>query len=150
MKLNNLIHNDIPKKARKRVGRGIGSGLGKTCGKGHKGQKARTGFSRRFAFEGGQTSLYRRIPKSGFTALKDNYYTEELTLGQLSLINQGIIDLDRLKKEKIIRHRTSKIRILNKGELTHKIHIMSSHGDLYLTKGSREALEVTGSIIEEV
>lgn len=150
MKLNNIMAGSSLKTARKRVGRGIGSGLGKTCGKGHKGQKARTGFSRKFAFEGGQTSLYRRIPKSGFKANNDNLFTEEVALDALNKLSAGIVDLDRLKNEHIINKKTSQVRILATRPLSNRIHVVATAGNLYLTRGARTAIETAGGIIEEL
>jgi large subunit ribosomal protein L15 len=96
-----------------RVGRGIGSGKGKTAGRGHKGQKARSGYSRKHSFEGGQTSLFRRIPKSGFTSMK-NIHQEELALHKISAALQGLgdINLQLLKSHHLLRRSTTKVKVI--------------------------------------
>ena len=119
---------------RKRVGRGIGSGTGKTAGKGHKGQKARTGGSIRRGFEGGQTPLYRRIPKRGF---KNRFATEYAVINLSDLEkfdNDTVVDIDLLLKEGIVRKELDGLKVLGEGELTKKVSITA-------TKFSKSALE---------
>ncbi len=93
-----------------RVGRGIGSGLGKTCGKGHKGHKARTGYSRKIGFEGGQTPLHKRLPKFGFTSLT-NMYNSEMPCHVLNSFD-GIIDINFLKSMKVVNNKVRSIKIV--------------------------------------
>ena len=95
MRLNTLSPAEGSKKAAKRVGRGIGSGLGKTCGRGHKGQKSRSGGSVKPGFEGGQMPLQRRLPKFGFTSRIARYVTE-IRLNELAKIEAEVIDLQML------------------------------------------------------
>lgn len=111
---------------RKRVGRGIGSGLGKTSGRGQKGQKSRSGGSIRRGFEGGQTPLYRRIPKRGFT----NHFATEYAIVNLKDLekfdNDTVIDANLLLKEKIIRKELDGIKVLGNGELTKKLTVIGA------------------------
>ena len=103
MRLNSLKPGEGAKKARKRVGRGIGCGLGKTGGRGHKGQKSRSGGFHKSGFEGGQMPLQRRLPKYGFRSRKSLYY-DEVRLHELQLVADGEVNLDSLKKAGVIRH----------------------------------------------
>src|ERR1700722_11428158 len=105
MHLNTLHPAPGSKKQSKRLGRGIGSGKGKTCGRGHKGQKARAGGYHKVGFEGGQMPLQRRIPKSGFRSRKA-LVREEVRLSDLNSANLDIIDLDSLKEAGLIRKNT--------------------------------------------
>ncbi|ADP66885.1 50S ribosomal protein L15 [Buchnera aphidicola str. TLW03 (Acyrthosiphon pisum)] len=102
MRLNTLSPANGARHSRKRLGRGIGSGFGKTSGRGHKGQKSRSGSSIRRGFEGGQMPLYRRLPKFGFNSRKKNI-TTEVRLSDLSNLSTNIIDLNVLKQENIIK-----------------------------------------------
>ena len=101
MRLNTLSPAEGSKKAGKRLGRGIGSGLGKTGGRGHKGQKSRSGGGVRRGFEGGQMPLYRRLPKFGFTSRKAAI-TAEVRLSDLAKVEGGVVDLNTLKAANII------------------------------------------------
>ncbi len=102
-----------------RVGRGIGSGLGKTCGRGHKGQKSRAGYSKNFLFEGGQTPLNIRLPKFGFKKIKKNKKT--LTLNNLKNITN--ININNLKKNKIIKKYIKYVKIIHSKNFYTKINI---------------------------
>lgn len=125
-------------KNRTRVGRGTGSGHGKTCGKGHKGQKARSGMNVKPGFEGGQMPLYRRTPKRGFTSAV-NTHTEELKLSLLaSLEDKAVISLDLLKEHKLIARRTQKVRVIFDKEIK-KVKIDST---IYITKGCKSFVEI--------
>ena len=120
-------------KNKKRVGRGPGSGMGKTAGRGSKGQKSRSGFSRRFSFEGGQMPLTRRVPKRGFT----NIFKKEYNIINLDSIEKS--GLDEIKAEdfferKMAKKSRAKIKILGSGTLTRKVHI-------YAHKFSKSALD---------
>ncbi len=108
----NTIYIKNKNKKSKRLGRGIGSGLGKTCGRGHKGQKSRSGYNIKKYFEGGQTPFYRRIPKFGFKSRKNNFY-QELSLDKLNIFNDNeILNLKLLKKKKIIKHNIKIVKII--------------------------------------
>lgn len=103
----------IKYKKKKRVGRGIGSGLGKTSGRGHKGQKSRSGYSKNFLFEGGQTPLNRRLPKFGFKS-KKNKNIKIITSENINKIKENEITLEILKKYSLIKKNTKKIKIIHK------------------------------------
>ncbi len=149
MKLNEIKDNSGANKNRKRIGRGIGSGIGKTSGKGHKGQKARSGVSIK-GFEGGQMPIHRRLPKRGFTNINRIKYTE-LNLN----IIQKLIDTKKIDPKKIInlntfldlglvKSKSTKIKLLAKGEITSKIDIEVSA----FSKTAKECIEkIGGSII---
>ncbi len=117
--LNNLFSYRKKKKS-KRLGRGIGSGLGKTCGKGHKGQKSRSGCKIRRCYEGGQTPFYRRIPKFGFKNFKNNKKSE-LYISDLNIFNDNtIIDLKKLKFKKLISNKIKLVKIILGGKFLRK------------------------------
>ena len=143
MKLNELSPGEGSKKDRKRAGRGIGSGLGKTAGRGHKGQKSRTGGYHKVGFEGGQMPLQRRLPKRGF-ASRTARYNAEVRLYQLQVMNADVIDMDVLKAEKIVGHDTKKVKIINTGELARAITVKG----LAVTKGAQAAIEAAGGKVE--
>ncbi|MBR1884728.1 MAG: 50S ribosomal protein L15 [Clostridia bacterium] len=129
---------------RKRIGRGIGSGLGKTAGKGHKGQKARTGGSIRRGFEGGQTPLYRRLPKRGF---KNHFATEYATINvsDLERYEAGTtINIELLMKDGIIRKEYDGLKVLGSGELTKKLTVEAKKFSASATK----KIEAAGGKIE--
>lgn len=100
------------KKSSKRLGRGPGSGKGKTCGRGHKGQKSRSGYVRKFGFEGGQTPLYKRLPKFGFIS-KKNTFLKSLKLDSLYTLEKNYINLDVLKRSRLINKKVLKVKILS-------------------------------------
>ena len=127
MKLHELEKNIGAKQARKRVGRGPGSGLGKTCGRGQKGQKARSGGSINPVFEGGQLPLYRRLPKRGFSnyLFKKGYAV--INLGDLNVFENGTLVTPALLKEKgIIKKQLSGIKVLGNGKLEKKLTIQAN------------------------
>ena len=101
MRLNTLKPAAGSRKEGKRVGRGIGSGLGKTCGRGHKGQKSRSGGFHKIGFEGGQMPLQRRLPKVGFTARKSRF-AGELRLHELALVAADVVDIEALKSANLV------------------------------------------------
>ena len=145
MRLNELRDNPNARKSKTRVGRGIGSGKGKTAGRGHKGQKSRSGVAIK-SFEGGQMPLYRRLPKRGFKALnKKNIAVLNLSRIQdvLDKYKKEIkenIDLKTLKDKKIINKKYEKLKILGKGELKTKLEI-SAH---YASKQAQQKIEKAG------
>ena len=147
MQLNTLISKSS--KSKVRVGRGIGSGKGKTCGRGHKGQKARSGIAIK-SFEGGQMPLYRRLPKRGFNITKKKNIAI-LNLQQLQkYISKGKIDsktlinLSGLKKNKILKNKIDKIKLLGKGDIKDKINIEVD----FISKSAKEKIEKNGSSIK--
>ena len=117
MFLNTLSPNYGAKQKPKRLGRGIGSGLGKTCGKGHKGQKARAGGYHKVGFEGGQMPLARRLPKFGFTSYKKTI-TAEITLSDLESLPVEEVTLKVLRQANLINHSIRYVKVINKGNLS--------------------------------
>lgn len=144
MRLNNLTHADGARKERTRVGRGIGSGLGKTCGRGHKGQYARTGKGKvKPGFEGGQMPMQRRLPKIGFRS-KVARESAEVLLYQLALLDTDVIDIFALRAAKLITSDAKKVKVVKKGELTKKLTIKG----LLVTAGAKAAIEAAGGTVE--
>lgn len=138
MYLNELSPALGSKKKATRVGRGIGSGHGKTCGSGHKGQKARSGMKIKANFEGGQMPLYRRLPKRGFTSAV-NVNTQELKLSFLEKFSDSdVITLALLKEHKLVSRKIETVRIIFDKEIAKK----KIHSELYVTKGSAPFVEV--------
>ena len=144
MHLNTLSPALGSKPTAKRVGRGIGSGLGKTCGRGHKGQKSRTGGSVKPGFEGGQMPLQRRVPKYGFTSRK-SLVTSEVRLSELNTLTDELIDLDALKKNNVIRNDKLFVKIVLSGDITRAVTVKG----LRVTKGAKLAIENAGGKVEE-
>lgn len=144
MELGNL-QPAVKKVARRRVGRGIGSGLGKTSGKGHKGQKARSGGGVRRGFEGGQTPLYRRLPKRGFKNIHAKTYTE-VTLTMLNKSKATDITSESLLAEGIIGKVNDGIVILGTGTIEKAVNVKATR----FTKTAAEKIEAAGGKIEVV
>ena len=130
---------------RKRLGRGIGSGLGKTSGKGHKGQKARSGGGVRRGFEGGQTPLYRRLPKRGFKNIFAKQYTE-VTLTMLNKSKATEVTAESLLEEGIIGKINDGIVVLATGKLEKKLTVKANR----FTKAAAQAIEAAGGKIEVI
>ena len=143
MKLNELRPAEGSKKDRKRAGRGIGSGLGKTAGRGHKGQKSRSGGFHKIGFEGGQMPLQRRLPKRGF-ASRTARYNAEVRLYQIQVMKADVIDLELLKAENIVAHDAKKVKVINTGTLDRAVTIKG----LGVTKGAKAAIEAAGGKVE--
>ena len=143
MKLNNLSPAEGSKKDRKRVGRCMGSGVGKTAGRGHKGQKSRSGGYHKVGFEGGQMPLQRRLPKRGF-ASRTARYSDEVRLYQIQVMKADVIDLDVLKAEGLVGHDINKVKIINTGTLDRAVTIKG----LGVTKGAQAAIESAGGKVE--
>ncbi|MDA3922408.1 MAG: 50S ribosomal protein L15 [Salinisphaera sp.] len=142
MKLNDLHFNAGSREDRKRVGRGPGSGLGKTAGRGHKGQKARSGGYHKVGFEGGQMPLQRRIPKRGFRATGEPVAEVRLdTLARLS----GVIDLAALKAAHVIPRDARRAKVIGSGELVTSVALKG----IQATVGARKAIEAAGGSISE-
>lgn len=133
------------KVARKRVGRGIGSGTGKTSGKGHKGQKARSGGGVRRGFEGGQTPLYRRLPKRGFTNIHANNYTE-VTLTMLNKSTVADVTAETLLADGIIGKVNDGIVVLATGKLDKKLNVKATR----FTAKAKEQIEALGGKAEVI
>ena len=143
MELNNLSPAPGAKSSKKRVGRGIGSGLGKTGGRGHKGQKSRSGGSVKPGFEGGQMTIQRRLPKFGFTSRKA-MTTAELNLAEIAKVEGDVVDLATLKAAGLIRKNILAAKVIKSGEISRKVTVKG----LKVTKGAREAIEAAGGKIE--
>jgi len=144
MRLNSLSPAPGSKKSAKRVGRGIGSGSGKTAGRGHKGQKARSGGRVRPGFEGGQMPLQKRLPKYGFTS-RISRTTAQVRLGELNAVEGDVIDLAALKKADLVKENVMRARVFLSGELKKVVTVKG----LVVTKGAREAIEKSGGKVEE-
>ena len=144
MRLNPLKPADGARKDRVRVGRGIGSGLGKTCGRGHKGQYARTGKGKvKAGFEGGQMPLQRRLPKVGFRSkLKDD--VAQVFLYQLALVEGDVIDFPALQAANLVPSRARTAKIVKKGDLDRKVTVRG----LAATAGAKAAIEAAGGAVE--
>ncbi len=143
MRLNDLKPAEGSKRQRRRVGRGIGSGLGKTAGRGHKGQKSRSGGFHKVGFEGGQMPLHRRLPKRGFTS-PTRGLTGEVRLSDLQKLDATDIDLDALKAAGIIRRDALGAKVILSGKLEKKVSLKG----IRVTKGARSAIEAAGGKIE--
>ena len=143
MRLNTLSPAEGSRKTAKRVGRGIGSGLGKTCGRGHKGQKSRSGGSVKPGFEGGQMPLQRRLPKFGFTSRIARYVTE-IRLNELAKIEAEVIDLEALKAADIIKQEIKSAKVILSGEINKAVTVKG----LRVTKGAQAAIEAAGGKVE--
>jgi large subunit ribosomal protein L15 len=147
MELNTIKPGEGAKHAKRRVGRGIGSGLGKTAGRGHKGQKSRSGGFHKVGFEGGQMPLQRRLPKRGFKSLTRKY-TEEVRLGDLnSLAARGSneIDLLSLKQAGLISQMALSGKVILCGEIAHKVSLKG----LLVTAGAKAAILAAGGAVAE-
>ncbi len=143
MFLNTIKAADGARKKSRRVGRGIGSTMGKTCGRGHKGQKARSGGFHKVGFEGGQMPLQRRLPKIGFTSLKAKY-TSEVRLHELNNLAFDVIDLKVLIDANIVPIFTKTARIIKSGELTKAVTVKG----IKVTVGAKESIEAAGGKVE--
>jgi large subunit ribosomal protein L15 len=144
MRLNSLKPAAGSRKPGKRVGRGIGSGLGKTCGRGHKGQKSRSGGFHKVGFEGGQMPLQRRLPKVGFTSRKSRFVSE-LRLHELGLVSADVIDLDALKQDNLVPRSVKRVKVIASGSIDKAVRLKG----IQVTKGARAAIEAAGGSIED-
>lgn len=144
MRLNNLHPGKGSNKSAKRKGRGVGSGLGKTCGRGHKGQKSRSGGFHKTGFEGGQMPLQRRLPKYGFSS-RTAKFCEELRLDAFENSEFKIVNLELLRKENFIRRATKKVKIIGSGEITKSIKFVG----IKATKSAAERIKKAGGSLEE-
>ena len=144
MRLNSLKPAKGSRKAGKRVGRGGGSGLGKTGGRGHKGQKSRSGGFHKSGFEGGQMPLQRRLPKYGFSS-RVGRFVDEIRLHELNGIDAETIDLLALRTAGLIRNDIQRVKVIDSGEVTKAVVIKG----LGATKGARAKIEAAGGRVED-
>lgn len=139
MELNNIKPAGGAKHVKRRVGRGIGSGLGKTAGRGHKGQKSRSGGYHKVGFEGGQMPLQRRLPKRGFkSALLQ--YNAEVTLSDLNGLEASEIDVLLLKQQGLVHQMAKRVKVIKSGEITRAVTLK----DVVPTAGAKAAIEAAG------
>ena len=146
MNLNEMKYNDGARKATKRLGRGPGSGQGKTAGKGHKGQNARSGGGVAIGFEGGQTPLYKRIPKRGFTNINRLEYAV-INLSDLNKFEDGAnVTPELLKEAGIVKKQLDGIKVLGNGKLEKKVNVACHK----ISKSAQEAIEKAGGKVEVI
>jgi large subunit ribosomal protein L15 len=141
MRLNTLKPGG--RKAPKRLGRGSSAGQGKTCGRGHKGQRARAGGYHKVGFEGGQMPLQRRLPKIGFVSAK-RAESAEVRLHELAVPADAVVDLDSLKRAGIVHQQAKRAKVIASGSLGKAVRIRG----LAVTPGARKAIEAAGGSIE--
>ena len=144
MRLNELSPAPGSKPTAKRVGRGIGSGLGKTGGRGHKGQKSRSGGKVAPGFEGGQMPIHRRLPKFGFTS-RQAQYVAEIRLNELTLVEGETVDLAALKAADVIGEKIKQASVILSGEISKAVTVKG----LKVTKGAKAAIEAAGGKVED-
>jgi large subunit ribosomal protein L15 len=144
MRLNTLKPAEGSKHSRKRVGRGIGSGTGKTAGRGHKGQKSRTGGTIRIGFEGGQMPLQRRLPKRGFRSMMAKTMAE-IRLHELNLVEGETVDLASLRKAGLLNAGHLRAKVVLSGELNKAVTLQG----VGATKGAKAAIEAAGGKVED-
>lgn len=144
MKLNTLSPAPGAKKSGKRLGRGIGSGLGKTGGRGHKGQKSRSGGSVKPGFEGGQMPIQRRLPKFGFKS-RTSFVTDQVTLSEIAKVNGDLVSLETLKSAGLVKKEMRNVKVILSGSIDRAVTVSG----LKVTKGAVEAINAAGGKIEE-
>ena len=144
MNLNTLKPALGEKTLRKRVGRGMGSGMGKTAGRGHKGQKSRSGGFTKIGFEGGQMPLQRRLPKVGFTS-RVSIITSQVTLSQLDKLSEKEINIEVLKKHNLVTKNILRVKVMLSGEINRPIKLVG----IKPTKGAKAAIEAAKGTISE-
>ena len=143
MYLNDLSPAEGSKKDAKRVGRGIGCGTGKTCGRGHKGQKSRSGGFHKVGFEGGQMPLQRRLPKVGFNS-RSAKHSAEVRLNELANIEADVIDIAALIAADVVPAITKQAKVFASGELSKAVNLKG----IQVTPGARKVIEAAGGKIE--
>lgn len=147
MNIADLNEVPIKRKRRKRVGRGSGSGMGKTAGRGNKGDQSRTGYRRRFGFEGGQMPLYRRLPKKGFNNRLFRTSYDIVNTGQLNVFADGAeVDLAVLQDAGLIKHSAVNLKVLAKGALSRKLTIKAQK----FSQTARQMIESAGGSVLEI
>jgi len=144
MRLNGLKPGKGSRKAARRVGRGTGSGSGKTCGRGHKGQRSRSGRGAMVGFEGGQMPLQRRLPKFGFVSQQARF-NGELRLDRLAKVEAEVVDLEALRAAGLVGKRVKRLKIIAAGKLDKAVTVRG----IAVTKGARAAIEAAGGRIED-
>lgn len=144
MQLNTLAPAEGEKRDKKRVGRGIGSGFGKTCGRGHKGQKSRSGGFSKVGFEGGQMPLQRRLPKVGFSS-RVSIITSQITLSELDKLEEKEITLDVLKQHNLVTKNIKRVKVMLSGEITRAVTLTG----IKATKGAKVAIEAAKGSVSE-
>jgi len=142
MELNSIKPADGAKHYKRRVGRGIGSGLGKTAGRGHKGQKSRSGGGPAVGFEGGQMPMHRRLPKRGFKSHLLQF-NAEITLTTLEVLGLGEVDLLTLKQHKLVGQKAKVVKVINTGALTKLVKLTG----VGATAGAKTAIEAVGGSV---
>lgn len=143
LRLNTLQPAPGSKTPRFRVGRGIGTGIGKTCGKGHKGQRARAGGYHKVGFEGGQMPMQRRLPKSGFRS-QAKLAHQELRLNQLNKLEGDVVDFGILREASIVKSNIKTVKLVASGKLEKKLTVRG----IPMTKGAKAAIEALGGTVE--
>ena len=144
MNLNTLKPALGEKTNRKRVGRGMGSGMGKTSGRGHKGQKSRSGGFTKIGFEGGQMPLQRRLPKVGFSS-RVSIITSQVTLSQLDKLTETDINIDVLKQHNLVTKNILRVKVMLSGEINRAINLVG----IKPTKGAKVAIEAAKGTVSE-
>ena len=144
MNLNTLKPAFGEKTSRKRIGRGMGSGMGKTSGRGHKGQKSRSGGFTKIGFEGGQMPLQRRLPKVGFSS-RISIVTSQVTLGQLDKLSEKDINIDVLKKHNLVTKNILRVKVMLSGEINRSINLVG----IKATKGAKAAIVAAKGTVSE-
>ena len=142
MRLNTLAPAEGSKHPKKRVGRGIGSGMGKTAGRGHKGQKSRSGGFHKVGFEGGQMPLHRRLPKRGFTS-PFGRFTQEVRLSEIQKLPIDEIDLLALKQAGVVSELTRHVKVILSGSISRRVTLQG----LGATAGAKAAVEAAGGVV---
>ena len=142
MRLNELKPAEGSRKDRRRVGRGIGSGLGKTAGRGHKGQKSRSGGFHKVGFEGGQMPLQRRLPKRGFKS-QSAKFNGEVTLAALERLGAAEVDLLTLKAAGLVGELVRNVKVIKSGELKKAVKL----NGVAATAGAKAAIEAAGGSV---
>jgi len=143
MLLNTIKPAEGSKKPAKRVGRGIGSGFGKTCGRGHKGQKSRSGGFHKVGFEGGQMPIQRRLPKVGFNSAKKRL-SAEVRLSELTSLAAEEITVDRLIESGTVHIYTKRVKVILSGEISVAVKLKG----IFATSGAVKAIEAAGGSVE--
>lgn len=144
MRLNSLQATSGSRRGAKRVGRGMGSGLGKTCGRGHKGQKSRSGGRVKPGFEGGQMPLQKRLPKFGFTS-RISRVSAQIRLAELACVEAEVVDLEALRAAGLVNSNVRRAKVFLSGELDKAVKIKG----LGITAGAKVALEAAGGQVVE-
>ncbi|UJW79944.1 50S ribosomal protein L15 [Hydrogenophaga sp. SL48] len=142
MELNSIKPQEGAKHAKRRVGRGIGSGLGKTAGRGHKGQKSRSGGYHKVGFEGGQMPLQRRLPKRGFKSAQLQF-SAEVTLADINALNVAEVDILVLKQAGLVAHLAKRVKVIKTGEITRAVTLKN----IGATAGAKASIEAAGGTL---